>query len=127
MKNTAVSAKKVMEDKDVSHAAIASMLTAELYGLKVLDDNISNTQNNATRFIIVTNKKICSKDANKVSICFEIAHESGSLYHMLSHFIYNNINMTNIQSRPIKGKNWEYRFFVDFDGRLEDEGVVNAL
>ena len=127
LKNTAVSAKKVMEDGDKNHAAIASTLTAELYGLKVLDDNISNTQNNATRFIIVTNKKICSKDASKVSICFEIAHESGSLYHMLSHFIYNNINMTNIQSRPIKGKNWEYRFFVDFEGRLEETGVINAL
>ena len=127
MKNTAVSAKKVMEDNDKSHAAIASVLTAELYGLKILDDNISNTQNNATRFIIVTNKKICSKTANKISICFEIAHESGSLYHMLSHFIYNNINMTNIQSRPIKGKTWEYRFFVDFEGRLEDTGVINAL
>lgn len=127
MKNTAVSAKKVMEDNDKSHAAIASVLTAELYGLKILDDNISNTQNNATRFIIVTNKKICTKTANKISICFEIAHESGSLYHMLSHFIYNNINMTNIQSRPIKGKTWEYRFFVDFEGRLEDTGVINAL
>ena len=76
LKNTAVSAKKVMEDGDKSHAAIASVLTAELYGLKVLDDNISNTQNNATRFIIVTNKKISAKNANKVSICFEIAHES---------------------------------------------------
>ena len=127
LKNTAVSAKKVMEDGDKTLAAIASTLTAELYGLKVLDDNISNTQNNATRFIIVTNKKICAKKANRVSICFEVAHESGSLYHMLSHFIYNNINMTNIQSRPIKGKNWEYRFFVDFEGRLEDTGVINAL
>ncbi len=127
LKNTAVSAKKVMEDGDKCNAAIASTLTAELYGLKVLDDNISNTQNNSTRFIIVTNKKICAKTSNKVSICFEVAHESGSLYHMLSHFIYNNINMTNIQSRPIKGKNWEYRFFVDFEGRLEDTGVINAL
>lgn len=127
LKNTAVSAKKVMEDGDKAHAAIASTLTAELYGLKVLDDNISNTQNNSTRFIIVTNKKICAKNSNRVSICFEIAHESGSLYHMLSHFIYNNINMTNIQSRPIKGKTWEYRFFVDFEGRLEDTGVINAL
>lgn len=127
LKNTAVSAKKVMEDGDKTHVAIASTLTAELYGLKVLDDNISNTQNNSTRFIIVTNKKICAKKASRVSICFEVAHESGSLYHMLSHFIYNNINMTNIQSRPIKGKNWEYRFFVDFEGRLEDTGVINAL
>ena len=127
LKNTAVSAKKVMEDADKTHAAIASTLTAELYGLQVLDEHISNTQNNSTRFIIVTNKKICAKDASRVSICFEIAHESGSLYHMLSHFIYNNINMTNIQSRPIKGKTWEYRFFVDFEGKLEDTGVINAL
>lgn len=127
MKNTALAAKKVMEEKDITHAAIASHLTAEIYGLKVLDENISNSTNNATRFIIVTNKKICSKEASRVSICFEIAHESGSLYHMLSHFIYNNINMTNIQSRPIKGKKWEYRFFVDFEGRLEDTGVINAL
>ena len=127
LKNTAVSAKKVMEDGDKTHVAIASTLTAELYGLKVLDEKISNTQNNVTRFIIVTNKKISAKNANKVSICFEIVHESGSLYHMLSHFIYNNINMTNIQSRPIKGKKWEYRFFVDFEGRLEDTGVINAL
>jgi len=127
LKNTAVSAKKVMEDGDKTHAAIASTLTAELYGLKVLDENISNTQNNATRFIIVTNKKISAKKATRVSICFELAHESGSLYHTLSHFIYNNINMTNIQSRPIKEKTWEYRFFVDFEGRLEDTGVINAL
>ena len=127
LKNTAVSAKKVMEDENKSHAAIASTLTAELYGLKVLDDSISNTDNNSTRFIIVTNKKIYAENAKHISICFEIAHESGSLYHMLSHFIYNNINMTNIQSRPIKGKNWEYRFFIDFEGRLEDTGVINAL
>ena len=127
MKNTAIAAKKIKEDADKTHAAIASQLTAEIYGLKVLDDNISNSKNNATRFIIVTNKKICSKEATKICICFEVAHESGSLYHMLSHFIYNNINMTNIQSRPIKGKKWEYRFFVDFEGRLEDNGVINAL
>ena len=127
LKNTAVAAKKVKEDADKTQAAIASTLTAELYGLKVLDANISNSQSNETRFIIVTNKHICAKTANNISICFEVAHESGSLYHILSHFIYNNINMTNIQSRPIKDKNWEYRFFVDFEGRLEDTAVINAL
>lgn len=127
MKNTAMAAKKIKDDGDLSQAAIASQLTADIYGLKILDENISNSENNATRFIIVTNKKICAKDANRISICFEIAHESGSLYHMLSHFIYNNINMTNIQSRPIKDKNWEYRFFVDIEGSLQDTAVMNAL
>ena len=67
------------------------------------------------------------ENAKKISICFEIPHESGSLYHMLSHFIYNNLNMTRIQSRPVKDKNWEYRFFIDFDGNLEDSAVQNAL
>ena len=92
-----------------------------------MDDNISNTQNNATRFIIVTNKKICSKNASKVSICFELPHESGTLYNMLSHFIYNNLNMTKIESRPISGRPWEYRFYIDFEGNLQDSGVKNAI
>ena len=127
MKNTAMAAKKIKEDKNISQAAIASTLTAELYGLKILDANISNSENNATRFIIVSNKKICSPGANRISLCFETTHQSGSLYHMLSHFIYNNINMTNIQSRPIKDKPWEYRFFVDIEGTLQDTSVVNAL
>ena len=127
MKNTAMAAKKIKEDKNISQAAIASTLTAELYGLKILDANISNSENNATRFIVVSNKKICSPGANRISLCFETTHQSGSLYHMLSHFIYNNINMTNIQSRPIKDKPWEYRFFVDIEGTLQDTSVVNAL
>ena len=62
-----------------------------------------------------------------MSICFEVPHESGSLYHMLSHFIYNNLNMNRIESRPIEGRNWEYRFFIDFDGNLSGSAVKNAL
>ena len=54
-------------------------------------------------------------------------HESGSLYHALSHFIYNDLNMNRLESRPIEGRNWEYRFFVDFDGNLEEPGVKNAI
>ena len=53
--------------------------------------------------------------------------ESGSLYHMLSHFIYNNLNMCRIESRPIADRNWEYHFFVDFEGNLNDSAVKNAL
>ena len=82
---------------------------------------------NSTRFIVVTNQKVFLKDAAKVSICFEVPHESGSLYQMLSHFIYNHLNMTKIESRPIEGRTWEYRFFVDFEGNLADGAVKNAL
>ena len=62
-----------------------------------------------------------------MSICFELPHKSGSLYNMLSHFIYNNVNMVMIESRPIKDKNWEYRFFVDIEGNLGDAAVCSAL
>lgn len=127
LNNNAVAAKKVKEDGIKSQAAIASAKNAEIYGLKVLRNSIQNNKNNSTRFIIVTGKKIYLKDAKRISICFEINHKSGALYHALSHFIYNGINMTNIQSRPLQNKNWEYRFFVDFEGNFREEAVQNAL
>lgn len=127
MKNNAFAAKKVQEDQDKSQAAIASEYAARLYGLEVLEKGVNQSSSNSTRFIIVTNQKIFKKDAKKVSICFEVPHESGSLYHMLSHIIYNNLNMSKIESRPIEERNWEYRFFIDFDGNLGDSAVKNAL
>lgn len=127
MQNNAFAAKKVLADQDRSQAAIASEYAARLYGLDILEKGVNQSSSNSTRFIIVTNQKIFLKDAKKVSICFEVAHESGSLYHMLSHFIYNNLNMNRIESRPIEDRNWEYRFFIDFDGNLSDSAVKNAL
>ncbi len=127
MQNNAFAAKKVAEDGDKTQAAIASEYAAEIYGLSILAKGINHSSTNSTRFIIVTNQKIFLKNAGKVSICFEVPHESGSLYHMLSHFIYNNLNMNRIESRPIEGRNWEYRFFIDFEGNLSDSAVKNAL
>lgn len=127
MQNNAFAAKKVAADGDKTQAAIASEYAAKLYGLEVLKKGVNQSSTNSTRFIIVTNQKIFLKDAKKVSICFEVPHESGSLYHMLSHFIYNNLNMNRIESRPIEDRNWEYRFFIDFDGNLSDSSVKNAL
>lgn len=127
MKNNAFAAKKVADEKDKTQAAIASEYAAEVYGLDILEKGVNSSDENSTRFIIVTNQKIFKKDAKKISICFEISHHSGSLYHALSHFIYNNLNMTKIESRPIEERNWEYRFFVDFEGNLADSAVKNAL
>ncbi len=127
MQNNAFAARKVSEDKDPTQAAIASEQAAKIYGLEILERGVNQSETNSTRFIIVTNQKIFRKDAGKVSICLEVPHESGSLYHMLSHFIYNNLNMTKIESRPIEGRNWEYRFFIDFEGNLADGSVKNAL
>ena len=125
--NTALAAKKVMEDGDIHHAAIASMAAAKLYGLQVLKEAVNHSAVNTTRFIVVAGRKIFTKDAHKVSICFELPHKSGSLYTILSHFIYNDLNMTKIESCPILGKNWEYRFFIDFEGNLNDTAVMGAL
>lgn len=125
--STAASAMKVVEDNDLTQGAIASVRAAKCYGLKVLKENINYNLANSTRFIIITNQKIFLKNANKICICFELPHESGSLYNMLSHFIYNNLNLTQIESRPIVGKSFEYRFFVDIEGNLNDPGVKNAL
>lgn len=125
--STAASAKKVKEDGDLTQAAIGSVKAAQCYGLEILKESINKDDTNCTRFIIIANQKIYLENANKVSICFELPHKSGTLYNMLSHFIYNNLNMVKIESRPINGKNFEYRFFVDVEGNLQDAGVINAL
>ena len=127
MQNNAFAARKVAEEKDKSQAAIASAYAGETYGLEVLKRGVNQASNNSTRFIIVTNQKIFKEDAGKISICFEVPHESGSLYHMLSHFIYNGLNICKIESRPIEDRTWEYRFFLDFEGNLSDSAVKNAL
>ena len=125
--NTAAAAKKVSEEQDLSQAAISSSYAAEYFGLNILSENIFTNSDNSTRFIIVAKEKVYAKDAHKISVSYELPHESGSLYNSLSHFIYNGLNMTKIESRPILKRNWEYRFFVDFEGNLSDSAVKNAL
>ena len=127
MENTAVAARKVLEDGDPTQAAVASEIAGRLYGLKVLKPSIQNNKGNTTRFVILAREQVYRRDAGKISICFELPHESGTLYNMLSHIIYNGLNMTKIESRPIPGKSWEYRFFVDFTGKLGESAVENAL
>ncbi len=125
--NTAMSAAKIKEDGLKNQAAIAGERAAKAYGLQVLKKDINSSEGNATRFIIVTNQKIFVKDAKMISICFELPHRSGSLYRILSHFIYNDLNMTKIESRPIPDRPWEYRFFIAFEGNLNDPSTKNAL
>lgn len=125
--NNAFAAQRVREEGKKNQAAIASERAGELYGLKVLERGVNQAENNCTRFIVVAGRKIFMERANKISLCFEIPHKSGSLYHILSHFIYNDLNMTKIESRPIPERSFEYRFFIDFDGNLKDSAVRNAL
>lgn len=125
--STAGSARFVAEKGDPTLAAIASKRAGEALGLQLIKESIHNALDNSTRFIIISNKRIYLEGASRTSICFELPHKSGALYHMLSHFIYNNINMTKIESRPISGKAFAYRFFVDIEGGLDTPEVKNAL
>ncbi len=125
--NTAVAAVKVMEEKDVTQAAIASELAAEIYGLDILEHKIADNDNNTTRFIIISKEKKFNKYAKNISICFSLPDESGTLYNILGHINVNGINMTSIESRPLAGRKWEYLFFITMQGSLLDIKTRNAL
>ncbi|MDF2886679.1 MAG: Prephenate dehydratase [Lacrimispora sp.] len=127
VENTAAAAKKIIEEGDPTQAAVASETAARLYGLKILNSSINHNKFNTTRFIILSNKRIYREEAQKISISFELPHKSGTLYNMLSNMIYNGISMIMIESRPIPGRNWEYRFFVDMEGNLSESSIQNAL
>ena len=127
LRNTAMSAQKIHDDNDITQAAIGSTYNAKLYDLDILEESIQDDKNNETRFIIVSKDKKYKESANQISLCLEISHEPGSLYRILSNLMFNGINMNRIESRPIKGVNWQYRFFIDIDGNLDDEAVRNAL
>ena len=91
LKNTAIAAQKIQSEGNRHQAAIANRLTAEIYGLDIISENISNSRTNQTRFIIVGRDEEYEQRANKISICVELIHESGSLYHVLSNFFFNNL------------------------------------
>ena len=129
--NTALAAKMIFQEHNKTHVAIASKEAAELYGLDILKSGITDQEGNTTRFVIVTNTRKFVKNAQKMSIVFETANEAGTLYNLLSHIIYNGLNMNKIESRPIEGnvegKSWNFRFFVDFAGNIDDPRVMIAL
>ncbi|ETP72744.1 prephenate dehydratase [Lachnospiraceae bacterium JC7] len=125
--NTAVAAKFVKEREDMSIAALASEESAELYGLHILQKSVNKEKTNTTRFIIIGREKTYTENAQKISLCFETAHRPGALYNILGNFIFNDVNMTMISSRPVPERPFEYRFFVDIEGRLDMPNVINAL
>lgn len=124
--NTSISAKMVAESGDITKAAIASRRAAELYGLKILASDIQDSQKNTTRFMVVA-KRLSQADGDKISISFTLDNESGTLYNVLRHFSQGKINMVKIESRPIPGVLWNYRFYLDFEGSLRSPQVAALL
>lgn len=127
LENTAFAAKYVAERNDKTKAAIASKLCAQTYGLKILKENINENSSNSTRFVIVSNKVTSDKDCDKISAVFTTRHKSGALCDVLAVFAKNAINISHIESRPLKERNFEYVFHIDFEGNLSDEKVVSTI
>lgn len=125
--NTALAAKFIAETRDPAKASIGSLRAAELYGLDVLERNIQTAENNYTRFIILARQMEITPQSDKISLAFSTAHKSGALYSILAHFAYNGLNLLKIQSRPKPDSPWEYVFFLDVAGNLEDANVLIAL
>lgn len=113
--------------QDTSAGAIASELAAMLYGLKVLQRKIEDVINNYTRFLVISNKHPSKTGRDKTSMMFTIKDRVGALYSMLEPFAKNKINLTKIESRPSRKKAWEYIFFVDIEGHIDDENVKKTL
>lgn len=125
--NTAIAAKKVMDEKRLNCAAICTTQAAEEYGLKVLKENIQDYNKNTTRFIVISKKPYISENANKISLCFNVEHEEGALSKVLNMFSLLGLNLTKIESRPMKNAEFDYLFYLDFTGNLHDKSVVDFL
>ena len=116
-----------MAANEVGAAAIGSTLAAELYGLKILFQNIEDNPSNVTRFFVIGKQPAKRTGDDKTSIIFTTAHKSGALVDVLDVFRRFGINLTNIDTRPSQKRNFEYYFFTDMVGHFEDENVKAAL
>lgn len=119
--STSVAAQTVADEKRVNWAALCTKQAADEFGLKVLDKDIQNTDNNCTRFIVISKKPIITENADKISLCFSVPHTSGSLYNVLCRFASHGLNLTKIESRPMPNASFEYLFYVDFTGNVHNE------
>ncbi|MBE5787035.1 MAG: bifunctional chorismate mutase/prephenate dehydratase [Clostridiales bacterium] len=127
MENTAVAAAHAASSNRKDLAAIASRECCGLYGLECLSDQISDTPNNSTRFICIAKDLTVYEGANKISLMLSAAHQPGSLYRLLTHIAVTGLNLTKLESRPMPGKDFEFRFFFDLEGSILDPAVRGLI
>ncbi len=123
--STAQAASLATQEEDA--AAIASELAAKLYDLNFIERHIEDNKKNITRFLVISKKSHQRSGDDKTSIMFSVKDEPGSLYDILTPLKRSRINLTKIVSRPSKKKAWDYIFFVDLEGHMEDKKVKRAL
>lgn len=135
--DTALSAKEIKQKQLHGHAAICSTHAAQMYGMRILQENIETNKHNFTRFLVVADRWLAddlkaegiSHQVNKANIVFSLPHQEGSLSQILSIFTFYRINLTKIQSLPIIGREWEYMFYVDvtFDDYTRFHQSIDAV
>ena len=127
--DTAMSAKKVVEDGDLSQAAIAGSYAAQLYGLQILKRDIANQSENFTRFVVVSPEPIqCDLQIPcKTSLLMVTSHDKGALINCLNVLGDHDIRMTKLESRPKPNEPWKYMFYLDIEGNVDDPDIAGAL
>jgi chorismate mutase/prephenate dehydratase len=123
--STALAARMAAEE--INTASIGSSFAASKYNLEILQESIEDDKNNITRFFIIGYDAFPPTGRDKTSIIFFLQHKPGALYKCLSVMAEKGVNMTRIESRPAKTKKWEYLFFVDMEGHIENKKVGEAL
>ncbi|MBU0532816.1 prephenate dehydratase [Candidatus Micrarchaeota archaeon] len=124
--DTAGAAKMLSKEKPRAASAVASKLCAELYNLEIIKENIEDTDTNSTRFILLSKEK-SSEKGDKCSVIFSTKHQAGALFSVLELFAKAEINLTRIESRPIRTDPGNYAFLLDFQGSDEDGKVIEIL
>ena len=125
--NTAVAAQTVANSGRDDLAAIASPACAELYGLTALPDSIQASDNNHTRFIVISKKPEIYPGANRISLMLTLPHVAGSLYRMIARFSALEMNLLKIESRPIPGRDFEFMFYFDVEASCANPEVLSLL
>lgn len=129
--DTAGAVKMIMEQRPADAAAIASAVAAEIYGARIVRRSLEDDRRNFTRFFLLRRTGEARRPASgkqwKTSLVFSTRNVPGALFRALSAFALRDLNLTKIESRPLRGKPWEYLFYLDFLGRVDEPRVKNAL
>ena len=125
--NTAVAAKTVAESKDKTLGAIASIETAEIYGLKVLEANINKSGENTTRFAVLSKVMANSPALGNSVLMFTVKNEAGSLANAISIIGKYGYNMTALRSRPLRKHSWQYYFYIEIDGTINNDTGADMM
>lgn len=125
--NNAAAAKYVSESGRTDLAAIASENCADLYGLAVVNDRVSNSDHNYTRFICISKTMEIYEGANKITFVASASHRPGSLYSLIAKFATRGLNISKLESRPIPGKDFEFRFYFDVEASVKSHDVQTVL